>query len=271
MNTDQACLREAGQGPGVLCLHANASSSAQWRALMDRLAAHFHVLAADGYGAGKSPPWNRDRPAMLDHEVDLLASALERTGDPCALVGHSYGGAVALVAALRRPQRVRAIALYEPTLFALVDAQSPPPNDADGIRRAVADAVAALAVGQPEAAAEHFIDFWMGAGSWARMPEARRSPIAASIVNVQGWGDALFNAPVPVAALSALRMPVLLMTGSESPASSLGVARILAAQLARVETIEFQGLGHMGPVTHPERVNGAVERFLLLHHRDPAT
>ena len=49
MNTDQACLREAGQGPGVLCLHANASSSAQWRALMDRLAAHFHVLAADGY------------------------------------------------------------------------------------------------------------------------------------------------------------------------------------------------------------------------------
>ena len=99
--------------------------------------------------------------------------------------------------------------MYEPTLFALVDAQSPPPNDADGIRRAVADAVAALAVGQPEAAAEHFIDFWMGAGSWARMPEARRSPIAASIVNVQGWGDALFNAPVPVAALSALRMPVL--------------------------------------------------------------
>ena len=93
MNTDQACLREAGQGPGVLCLHANASSSAQWRALMDRLAAHFHVLAADGYGAGKSPPWNRDRPAMLDHEADLLASALGRTGDPCELVGHSYTGA----------------------------------------------------------------------------------------------------------------------------------------------------------------------------------
>ena len=46
-------FREAGEGPGVICLHSNASSSGQWRGLMDLLAPNFRVLAADSYGAGK--------------------------------------------------------------------------------------------------------------------------------------------------------------------------------------------------------------------------
>ena len=48
-------FREVGSGPGVVCLHSNASSSSQWRALMETLAPRFHVLAADSYGVGKSP------------------------------------------------------------------------------------------------------------------------------------------------------------------------------------------------------------------------
>jgi pimeloyl-ACP methyl ester carboxylesterase len=51
-------FREVGTGPGVVCLHSNASSSAQWRSLMDSLAPTYHVLAPDLYGAGKSPDWH---------------------------------------------------------------------------------------------------------------------------------------------------------------------------------------------------------------------
>ena len=40
-------VREAGTGPGVVCVHANASNSGQWRVLMDQLAPTFHVLAPD--------------------------------------------------------------------------------------------------------------------------------------------------------------------------------------------------------------------------------
>ena len=58
-------LREAGEGPGVVCVHANASSSSQWRGLMEMIAPRFHVLAADSYGAGKSPPWPKDRTVWL--------------------------------------------------------------------------------------------------------------------------------------------------------------------------------------------------------------
>ena len=114
--------REAGTGPGVVCIHANASTSGQWRGLMDLLAPQFRVLAPDAYGSGKSPEWPSDRIIRLRDEVAFLEPVLARAGAPLALVGHSYGAAVALIAALAHPGRVRAIALYEPTLFALLDA-----------------------------------------------------------------------------------------------------------------------------------------------------
>jgi len=245
-----------------VCLHSNASSSIQWRALMDRLAPEFRVLAVDSYGAGRSPAWPPDRTVTLHDEAALVEPALVRAGEPFSLVGHSYGAAVALIAALERPQRIRALALYEPTLFALLDAESPPPNDADGIRSAVASAVAALDAGDQDAAAEFFIDYWMGAGAWRRMPESRRSPIAVSVANVRGWANALLTEPTRLQAFSALQIPVLYMIGRESPASSRGVARLLARALPRLELVEFEGLGHMGPVTHPEVVNEAIARFL---------
>src|SRR5262245_52977692 len=56
-----AFFREVGQGPGVVCLHSNASSSSQWRSLMEALAPKFHVFAVDSYDAGKSPAWNGER------------------------------------------------------------------------------------------------------------------------------------------------------------------------------------------------------------------
>jgi len=258
----QPYFREAGHGPGVVCVHSNASTSGQWRALMELLAPRFHVLAADSYGAGKSPPWPADRKLVLRDEVALLEPVFAAAGDPFTLVGHSYGAAVALMAAVTQPKRVRALALYEPTLFALIDAHSAPPNDADGIKGAVTRSLAALQAGDPDLAAEHFIDFWMGKGAWARTPEARRPPIAASVANVGGWAHALMEEPTPLAAFHRLEIPVLYMTGSDSPASAKGVARLLTRVLPRVEVVEFAGLGHMAPVTHPEPVNQAIARFL---------
>ena len=255
-------VREAGSGPGVVCLHSNASSSAQWRSLMDRLGGRHRVLAPDSYGAGRSPDWPSDREISLHDEVDFIAPVLARAGTPCALVGHSYGAAVALMAALEDPARVRALALYEPTLFALVDAQGPPPNGVDGIREAVRAAGAALDAGDRSTAAEHFIDFWMGAGSWRAMPPERKPAIADAVVNVRRWAHALFGEPTPARSFAALDVPVLYMLGGSSPESAHAVARALVPVLPRVRVVELRGLGHMAPVTHPDVVNDAIAAFL---------
>ena len=246
----------------MVSLDANASSSSQWRQLMERLAPRHRVLAPDGHGAGQGPAWPADRPLALADEVTLLEPIFARAGTPFTLVGHSYGAAVALVAAVQQPQRVHALVLDKPTLFALVDAAVKPPNDADGIRNAVVRAEAALLAGDRVAAAQHFIDYWMGAGAWRATPAARRGAIEAAVVHVQGWSHALFSEPTPLAAIGALTMPVLLMVGRDSPASARAVSHLLTQTLPNLETVVFDGLGHMGPVTHAERVNAAIEDFL---------
>jgi len=258
-------VREAGSGPGVVCIHSNASTSGQWRGLMERLAPRFHVLAPDSYGSGKTAEWHSDRVISLRDEVRLIEPVLRDAGAQMTLIGHSYGGAVALIAALKNPGRVRALALYEPTLFALVEQESRSPNDVDGIRNAADAAISLVEAGDPVGASRRFIDFWMGGGSFERMPERNRAAIAEAVRNVQGWKDALFDEPTPADAFRALDVPVLLLVGTRSPLSSRAVARRLAARLPQVEALELDGLGHMAPVTHPDVVNARIARFLDRH------
>jgi pimeloyl-ACP methyl ester carboxylesterase len=261
MDTSQPFFREAGHGPGVVCLHANASTSSQWSALMDRLAPRFHVFAPDAYGAGKGPPWPGAR-HTLRAEVDLLEPVFARAGTPHCLVGHSYGGAIALVAAALQPQRVRAVVVYEPTLFALVDAQAPPPNGVDGIRQVGIAAGAAAAAGDAETAARLFIDFWMGGGAWGAMPANRKPAVAQAVLNVGGWWRALAGDATPLSAFAALDTPVLYLSGGRSPESARAVARVLVPALRKVRVVEFAQLGHMGPLTHPALVNAEIAGFL---------
>ena len=95
----QPFVRQAGSGPTVVCLHSNASSSAQWRGLMDLLAPRFTVLAPDSYGSGKTPEWPSDRVISLDDEVQLIEPLIAQASGSVVLVGHSYGASVALLAA----------------------------------------------------------------------------------------------------------------------------------------------------------------------------
>jgi pimeloyl-ACP methyl ester carboxylesterase len=229
---------------------------------MDLLSGTHRVLAPDSYGSGKSPDWHSDREIALHDEVNLIEPVLALAGSPFTLVGHSYGAAVALIAALANPGRIRALAMYEPTLFALVDAQDPPPNRVDGIRNAVFAAAAALDVGDRDAAAGYFIDFWMGADSWSAIPSQRKPAIADSVANVRRWSHALFTEPTPADAFAALDIPILYMLGGSSPESAHAVARVLLPVLPGARVVEFPGLGHMAPVTHPEVINAEIAKFL---------
>lgn len=229
---------------------------------MDLLSPTHRVIAPDNYGAGKSPEWHSSSRIALQDEVDFLEPVLSLPDAPFTLVGHSYGGAVALRAALANPKRVRALVLYEPTLFAVIDQASMSAKEREKIQRVVDDAGGAIDRGDTHAAAQFFLDYWMGEGAWRRIPDDRKAPIAASMVNVRRWGHALTNDDAPLAAYGALDIPVLYMVGDHSQASAHAVADHLMSVLPNARLHRFAELGHMGPVTNPDVVNEVIARFV---------
>ena len=256
-----AYFRESGSGSTVVCVHSSASSSGQWRSLMDTLSDRYRVIAMDLYGYGKSPAWHGRRDLLLDDEIALMAPILKNAGK-FHLIGHSYGGLIALKLAMDDPARISSLTLYEPTCFFLL-------FDNDSIGRAgreiaaIRDETSHLVdIGDLDLAAKRFFDYWMGPGIWWKTPETSRLSIVKRMKKVRlEWATA-FDKPLSSARISALPMPVLLLTGERSTAAARGVVRVLHSLLPQAKVVKLPGLGHMGPVTHPEKVNQPIAVFL---------
>jgi pimeloyl-ACP methyl ester carboxylesterase len=248
--------------PVVVCLHASASSSRQWRALTDRLGHRFRVLAPDLYGSGESPLWTGDRQLGVADELALLERTLALAEEPFHLVGHSYGASIALHLALAYPDRVASLALFEPVLFRLLITDDPDQPAAKEITTVRDDALAAIARGATDAAAERFVDYWMGPGSWANMPASRKAATASAMHGVRSQFHAIFNDDTPLSAFASLNQPVTLWRGALTRASARGVGRLLSATLPQVTTVELDGLGHMAPISHPDDVNSRIDEHL---------
>jgi pimeloyl-ACP methyl ester carboxylesterase len=118
---------EYGQGPPVAILHGLFGSGRNWRSIAQQLAAHHRVLAFDLRNHGGSP-W-ADGMSYGEMVEDLRASLHERGIERTALLGHSMGGKVAMLAALLHPVEVDRLVVVDiapvpnpPTLLAYVHA-----------------------------------------------------------------------------------------------------------------------------------------------------
>lgn len=260
----------AGADTPVVMLHSSLSSKAQWTALAERLAPRFRVIAVDlcGYGDNAMPAERES--FTLDDEVRLVAAHLDRLVEPHVrvhMVGHSYGGLVALRFAERSRGRVASLSLYEPVAFGML-------NDDDAalaeIKR-IAECVPRLIdAGLPLHAAQAFVDFWSGQASFARLPQPAQIRIARNIGKVPLDFQAALSWPLGPNDLRSIAAPVLLLTGNRSPA----VATDIVARLTRSLPKRYVGridAGHMGPVTDPHLVNPWIEAFVdMCIERDSA-
>src|SRR5262245_2131966 len=107
--------QQRGRGADVILIHAVTSNLSVWlfSSLMDELAKDFRVTAYDlrGHGASDTPTSNYTSADMAD-DLRKLHSALQL--GPALLVGHSFGGVVAMHAALLYADMVQGIVLSDP-------------------------------------------------------------------------------------------------------------------------------------------------------------
>jgi lipase len=251
--------REAGAGEPALLLHCALAHSGAFAGVMDRLADRLAMRALDqpGHGLTERDPGRGEQAQAADNARALLVE----TG-PAHLVGHSFGGTVALRLAIEDPDLVRSLTLIEPVLFGLM---------ADAGLRAYAEEVAAqqpfhraAAAGDWNAAGRAFLGRW-GAEPLDRLPARQAEYIRARLPLIVASEPELFDHParrVRLSDLPAVACPVLLVEGADSPPAVAAILDVIAGAIPRARRVVVPGAGHMLPITHPEAVSGALRDFL---------
>ena len=158
---------------------------------------------------------------------------------------------------------MRSITAFEPVLFRWL--RELDGNDAlytQFTDLAAAHAAAPRVRAMPMRAAQRFIDFWSGEGTWLELLPVRRDAMAARMAAVLGNFDALFAEPMRPCDLARLGLPTLFMTGGATKGAMLRLAGVARRLLPDARHVVLPGLDHMGPITGAERVNDTIAAFL---------
>jgi pimeloyl-ACP methyl ester carboxylesterase len=251
---------DQGEGEPVVLLHSSASSSAQWRSLIERLCDRYRVIAPDLYGYGGTSPWPGRGAFRLEHEAKLVLPLLGKAGGPVHLVGHSFGGAVALYIARTRPDLLASLTVVEPVAFHILQGRDVVALvEMIGVAHRVANA---LACGDYFGGTAAFVDYWSGTGTWDALAPEKRPGLAACLGKVALDFEATLNEAAMLADFRGLALPTLLVQGTRTPRPTRRICELLASVLPHVEHALVEGAGHMAPLTHRDAVNVLIERHL---------
>jgi pimeloyl-ACP methyl ester carboxylesterase len=252
-------LEDQDKANTVIALHCSGSGANQWRLLGDALDARYALIAPEHYGCDSIGPWSGERAFTLADEAARTIDIIDARRGKVHLVGHSYGGGVALRAALERPQRVASITLYEPSAFHLLKGMgrhgAPEFAEIMAIATRTAEGVVA---GDWRGAASAFVDYWGGKGAWSALKPSVQAMLTRWVPKAPLDFRALIHEPTPASAYAKLCVPTLLLRGEHAPAPTRLIAEILASLMPVARLSVVLDAGHMGPLTHAPAVNAAI-------------
>ncbi len=254
---------EAGSGgPVVMLVHSSVSGARQWRSLMDDLKDRFRVRAVNLFGYGKTPPWRAGATQSLDDHARLVEAALPANAGEICLVGHSFGGCVAMKAAARLAGRVARLVLLEANPFYLLAQCGRTDSFAEAMElRNWVKKFGSL--GEWATAAEKFADYWGSPGTWRAMAPERRAAFSQALKpNYFEW-DAVMNETTPVKEWAKVLPHATLLAydpGTVLPVRE--IAAILRHSCPNWTYKELPGAGHMAPLTRPDLINPLIRSFV---------
>jgi pimeloyl-ACP methyl ester carboxylesterase len=233
----------------IVLVHGSLDRGTSFARVVRRLP-DLHVITYDRRGYNRSRSATPPARSLEDHIADLVQIV---DGRPAVLIGHSYGGDVALGAAIALPGVVRAVGVYEPPL----------PWTDWWPRRTASTAPAE----DPAAFAESFFRRVVSDDAWNRLPEGARAERRAD-------GQALLteifdlrreHSPL---AFAALAVPVVLGRGTRSIPHHRQAVDELAEILPTGEIVEFIDAAHGAHLSHPDAFAAFVRRVVELAEKE---
>jgi pimeloyl-ACP methyl ester carboxylesterase len=243
--------------PAILFVHGFPLDHEQWRPQIERLTA-WRCIAPDLRGVrGGDPPAGGYSMAVY---ADDLAGVLDAASiDRAVWCGLSLGGYVLFEVLRRHPERVLGLVLCD---------TKAEPDTPDG--KAGREELMRLAQrGGAAAIAERLIPRLLGTATRAKRPRVVET-VRAMVSRLQVGGlvgalQAMRDRPDSVPLLEQIRVPTLVLGGSEDEISPAAGMRAMAQRIRGAQYVEVPDAGHLTPLERPEVVNEALADFLLLH------
>jgi 3-oxoadipate enol-lactonase len=255
VNGTKLYYEETGTGQPLLFIHGMCGDASVWADQVQRLSPHFRCVAYDRRGHSHSPLGQVAQRTVELHADDAAQLIMELGLAPCILVGSSGGARVAVDVLRRYPRLIKGAVLSEPPILALA------PDGGKAFMGQVKPAVeAAVTRSGPQAAVDAFFEI-VCPGLWATLPEARRDvPYRANAAEL--FGDlAMPPYQISPADLAQIRVPCLVIRGSQSDPGLRAIAGILAEGIPSATLLELAGSGHVTYAERPAEFASAVESF----------
>ena len=189
-NTYRVDFEEIGDGPLVLLLHATATGSAQWKHLIHNYKECFRFINVNLIGYGKTPKWSNSESQTLLDQVNILNEIPMLQDNKFSILGHSFGGSVAIKAADYFGTMVEKLVLLEPNPFFLL--RQAGLSEAYSEVLTLKEKITRSPKNQWLDAVKFFADYWNGTGSWESYNNIQRAKFSENLKpNIHEWDPVL--------------------------------------------------------------------------------
>jgi len=257
----------AGAGPTIVLVPGSCSTGAAWRPVVAAWDGRFRCVTTSLLGYGGTAERRTLQDPSIWHEADVVEEVVRAAGEPVHLIGHSFGGLVALAVAGRDRVCLKSLVVIEAPAADLLR-QNGDHAHYRAFREMTQGYFTAYAAGDAQAIAA-MIDFYGGPGTFAAWPpRVRDYAVATTAVNILDWASGYGFALSP-AALAEVEIPVLVLWGGKSHAAVRHANALLAAHMKHAVGTKLEGAAPFMIATHPNRVARLVADHVLAAEAEP--
>ena len=254
---------ESGDGPAVLFIPGSFSTPAAWTNIRKLLPQTYRFVGTSLCGYGSTEETRSLEDFGMEHLIRNIEAVVKEIGEPVHLVGHSFGGTVALASALTRAFDVLSIATFEANPLALI-CERGHQQLFDATKGVAAEFEAAFNEGERDAPSR-IIDFWGGCGAFDGMPDSVQEYCRkTSFTNVLDWHTA-FNFIAKMSDYAALSVPVLLARGTHANIQMIEITEALKACIPNNNSAVIQGASHSLITSHSKGCASLLSEFLKIN------